>query len=254
MLLIQGHFRAFAFPRHLHDGYSIGMVERGVNRFQCAGQSWLAPKGTLCIVNPDQIHTGEADNEGWEYTNLFIPPEALAEALGYDDVRNLRFTGHVFTDRQAQQHFANLIEASQPGSDPLGLNCEYALLLARLGQIANVPVQDRFASDVAMFRVKDLLDSVTDRPLTLNELAQAADLRTFHLVHSFTRAFGISPYAYHLNRRLLKAQRMIESGASLADVAFATGFTDQAHFTRHFRRFLGVTPGLIAKKVIRQAA
>ena len=73
------------------------------------------------------------------------------------------------------------------------------------------------------------------------------DMNTYHLVRSFTEEFGISPYAYHLNRRLLRAQRMIESGTFVVEAAFATGFTDQAHFTRHFRRFLGITPGRISK-------
>ena len=254
MLLIEGRFRAFAFPKHLHEGYSIGLIEGGVNRFQCEGQNWEAPKGTLCVVNPDQIHTGEADNDGWKYTNLFVSPEALSQALGYDNVKSLNFKEHVFHDAAIEQHFANLIDMTKNGDEALGINCEYTLMMARLGQIANVPVVDRLASGLAISRVKDLLDSISDRAITLNELAAAADMRTFHLVHSFTEAFDISPYAYHLNRRLLAAQRMIENGVLLAEVAFRTGFTDQAHFTRHFRRFLGVTPGLIAKKKILLAA
>lgn len=250
-LLIQATFRAFAFPRHMHEGYSIGLVERGVNRFQCCGGKWEARAGSLCVVNPGEIHTGEADGEGWRYTNLFVPPEALSEALGYHSLSPLCFKEHVFTDALAMQRFVNLTQASLNGSGSLAMDCAYALLLARLGQIANVPVKDEFASGVSIARVKDILDGVYDRAVTLAELAAAADMNTFHLAHSFTAAFGISPYAYHLNRRLLHAQRMIGAGASIAEAAFNTGFSDQAHFTRHFRRFLGVTPGRIAKPSVR---
>lgn len=250
-LLIQGTFRAFAFPRHMHDGYSIGLIERGVNRFQCRGGKWEAKAGSLCVVNPDEIHTGEADCEGWSYTNLFVPPEALSEALGYDSLSPPCFKDHVFTDALAMQHFVNLTKASLSGSGSMAINCAYALLLARLGQIADVPVKDKLASEVSLSRVKDMLDSVCDRAVTLTELAEAADMNTFHLVHSFTAAFGISPYAYHLNRRMLHAQRMMETGTSVAEVAFNTGFSDQAHFTRHFRRFLGVTPGRVAKLFVK---
>ena len=97
--------------------------------------------------------------------------------------------------------------------------------------------------DSALARVRECLHSIFDRPVTLEELAQIAQMNTSHLVRSFTQAFGISPYAYHLNRRLLKAQSMMESGIAVVDVAMLTGFTDQSHFTRHFRRFLGITPG-----------
>ena len=246
-LLIQGTFRAFAFPRHMHDGYSIGLIRRGVNRFQCGSAKWEARTGNICVVNPGEIHTGEADCEGWSYSNLFVQPETLSEALGYDSLDPPCFRDRVFTDTRAMQHFVNLTETCLSDSNSMAINCAYVLLLARLGQIANVPVKDKLASEVSISRVKDLLDSVCDRSLTLAELAAAADMNTFHLVHSFTAAFGISPYAYHLNQRLLHAQRMIVTGTSIPEVAFNTGFSDQAHFTRHFRRFLGVTPGRVAK-------
>lgn len=247
-LLIQGTFRAFAFPRHMHDGYSIGLVKSGINRFDCGGTSWAARADQLCVMNPQQIHSGEADSEGWTYTNLFLAPEALNHALGKEpNSSQLWFTQHVFSDQWAIARFRALAECSVPGAESMAAECEYALLLARLGRIATGVSSEKKTSTISMLRVRDFLDSVYDRTVTLAEVAQVGDMNTYHLVRSFTEEFGISPYAYHLNRRLLRAQRMIESGTFVVEAAFATGFTDQAHFTRHFRRFLGITPGRISK-------
>ena len=105
-----------------------------------------------------------------------------------------------------------------------------------------------------MHIVRDLLDNVCDRSITLAELAHTADMNTFHLVRSFTAAVGISPHAYLLNRRLQRAQRMIEAGHTIVATALATGFTDQAHFTRHFLRFLDITPGRFARSLPPQRA
>ena len=63
-----------------------------------------------------------------------------------------------------------------------------------------------------------------------------------HLVRSFTREFGVSPHAYLIGRRIDAARRVLLQGARPADVAADLGFYDQAHFTRHFRRHLAVTP------------
>ncbi|MFJ5369721.1 helix-turn-helix transcriptional regulator, partial [Bosea sp. CER48] len=52
-----------------------------------------------------------------------------------------------------------------------------------------------------------------------------------------------SPYNYLVMRRLDRARRMLAQSASLVDVAFACGFSDQSHLTRQFRRAYGVTPG-----------
>ena len=243
-LLIQGTFRAFAFPRHMHEGYSIGLVQRGINRFACAGTRWAARHGALCVMNPEQIHSGEADSEGWTYTNLFLKPDALLGALGKQPGASpVVFKEHVLDDPFAVARFQALAAASVPGADTLAADCAYALLLARLGRIATGAASETQAPGGALRIVRDLLDSVCDRSITLAELARAADMDTFHLVRSFTQAVGISPYAYHLNRRLQRAQRMIEAGTVLAETPYATGFTDQALFTRHFRRFLGITPG-----------
>jgi AraC-like DNA-binding protein len=74
-------------------------------------------------------------------------------------------------------------------------------------------------------------------------VAQALGVTTPHLVRSFVRAFGIAPHQYVVGRRLDLARRRLRDGVPAALVATETGFYDQAHLTRHFRRFLGTTPG-----------
>ena len=60
-------------------------------------------------------------------------------------------------------------------------------------------------------------------------------------------SFGISPHVYVTGRRLDAARARILEGQPLADVAASVGFYDQAHLTRRFKRFLGVTPGLFGR-------
>ena len=64
-----------------------------------------------------------------------------------------------------------------------------------------------------------------------------------HLARGFKATFGIAPHAYVVTRRLEIARDRILDGQPLADVAADVGFFDQAHLTRRFKRFLGVTPG-----------
>jgi len=55
--------------------------------------------------------------------------------------------------------------------------------------------------------------------------------------------FGTSPHRYLIMRRLQKCKDMMRAGTSLAETAFACGFADQAHFTRHFKNAFGMPPG-----------
>ena len=78
-------------------------------------------------------------------------------------------------------------------------------------------------------------------------LAAALGTGPTNVARAFSEAFGIPPHRYVLGRRLDAARDRILAGQSLADVAAEVGFSDQAHFTRRFRRFLGTTPGRFAE-------
>ena len=60
-------------------------------------------------------------------------------------------------------------------------------------------------------------------------------------------AFGIAPHQYLTSRRVDRARRLLLDGRPPGEVAALTGFHDQSHLTRHFRRLVGVTPGRYAR-------
>jgi AraC-like DNA-binding protein len=79
--------------------------------------------------------------------------------------------------------------------------------------------------------------------ISLEQLGNLADMSPFHLARTFRAATGLSPFQYQLHLRLTRARSLLCSGKSAAAVAASTGFVDQSHLTRHFKRALGLTPG-----------
>ena len=92
-----------------------------------------------------------------------------------------------------------------------------------------------------------ILDARLFEPVTMAALAAELGTGPTHVARAFSEAFGIPPHRYVLGRRLDVARDRILAGRPLADVAAEVGFSDQAHFTRRFRRFLGTTPGRFAE-------
>lgn len=92
--------------------------------------------------------------------------------------------------------------------------------------------------------VRELLHDRSPEAHTLTELADAVGVHPVHLARSFRRAFGmtVGEYARHL-RLEWAAARLTASDDSLAEIAVRSGFADQSHFTRAFRRYAGVPPG-----------
>jgi AraC-like DNA-binding protein len=64
-----------------------------------------------------------------------------------------------------------------------------------------------------------------------------------YLTRVFTEEVGMPPHAYLLGLRLHQAQALLLKREAITEVALATGFTDQAHFSRHFKKYFGRTPG-----------
>jgi AraC family transcriptional regulator len=99
-------------------------------------------------------------------------------------------------------------------------------------------------------RAVDLLRSEFFRNLTVNEIAAEVGVHPLHLSRVFRQFHRQSIGDYLRQVRIQFAcQRLMEAEAQLADVAAATGFSDQSHFTRVFKQVTGLTPGVFQKRV-----
>jgi AraC-like DNA-binding protein len=92
-------------------------------------------------------------------------------------------------------------------------------------------------------RARECLHDGDEDWVDLETLAREAGLSRFHLLRSFKERYGMPPHAYQVGVRIAKAQHMLRRRVPAAQVAAECGFTDQSHFTRHFKQILGVTPG-----------
>jgi AraC-like DNA-binding protein len=91
-------------------------------------------------------------------------------------------------------------------------------------------------------RIRELIHS-TPADLTADDLAAAAGCSRFAAYRAFSGAYGLAPSDYQRQLRIRVARGLLCDGVSPARAAAEAGFADQAHLTRWFRRYYGVTPG-----------
>ncbi|HZQ60150.1 MAG TPA: AraC family transcriptional regulator [Casimicrobiaceae bacterium] len=80
------------------------------------------------------------------------------------------------------------------------------------------------------------------RRIRVDELAHLAGISALQLARAFRREHAKTPYAFVLEIRIGYAKALLAAGRTIADVAAESGFADQSHFTRQFRRRVGMTP------------
>jgi AraC-like DNA-binding protein len=97
--------------------------------------------------------------------------------------------------------------------------------------------------DRHLLRAKDRADGRYSEALTVDDLARAAGLSKAHFSREFRRAFGESPHAYLLTRRLERAAALlVTTDYSVAEICLAVGLRSVGSFTTSFKRIHGLTP------------
>ena len=122
--------------------------------------------------------------------------------------------------------------------------CVESLLAELLATVARIPREISKDAPCWLRRIVEKLNADYRERLTLGELSQEAGVHPVHLSRVFRRCKreGISEYVHRLRIREA-CQEMLRPGTTLAEIALATGFADQGHFTRSFRRITGMSPG-----------
>jgi AraC family transcriptional regulator len=92
-------------------------------------------------------------------------------------------------------------------------------------------------------RVLAYIDAHLAENIGLQDMASAAGLGQYHFATMFKQSMNISPYRYVIEQRIDRAKRQLrQQEVAIIDIALACGFADQSHLTKHFRKFVGVTP------------
>ncbi|MDV5167401.1 AraC family transcriptional regulator [Photobacterium rosenbergii] len=246
--LLQAKYKRQNFSRHSHEGYTIGVIEKGAQRFYRTGGNHVAPKDHIILVNADEVHTGHAATEGgWEYRAMYPLPEqfaAMTEGIGpHPSVPY--FPEPVVHDPEVAQQL-RLVFSTLENSDNrlLRETLVYGALVKLMARHSKTrsEFEPRTRGQKQVLLVKTFLDDFPQADVSLEELASLAGYSPYYLVRAFQKEFGLPPHAYQIQSRLRYARKLLKSGHSISDAAQEAGFHDQSHFHRHFKRAMGITP------------
>ncbi len=96
--------------------------------------------------------------------------------------------------------------------------------------------------DDAIARCLEFMHHHFAEGLSLDDLSKVALRSSSHLLRTFRTQVGISPARYIMGLKIDNAKALIQTGHTLVDTALSTGFYDQSHFTRHFKKLAGLSP------------
>ena len=229
------------YPPHLHEEVSLGVMLDGREAIESGGATYHATAGSVLTINAEEVHANRSVRA--EYRVMKVRAEVLCGIAAEIGGRGaaVRFPRPVVHDAAAFRALQQLFRTFDRRAAQLEVQSAFVaamgLLLARCG---NLPVR---ASTGTIESVREYLKAHYADDISLAELTRVAGLSPFHLLRLFRRDAGVPPHEYQTQVRIAHARKLIRDGLPLADAALQTGFFDQSHLTRSFKRIVGMTPG-----------
>ncbi len=252
---LHAHYVTHAFTPHTHEEYVFAVVGAGAEAFRHRGAVHRISPGFVGLVNPGEVHTGYADTKGgWRYRTLYPSVETVARAAQSfsGDAHAPHFPQVVVYD----PHLAALVRRYHRRSEFEGALAVEEAFLELLACAVTRYADGRFSAvrdlrePEAVRQVRDVLEAHPQDDVTLGELGALTGLSPYALLRAFRRHTGLTPHSYRIQRRVEVAKARLLRGEAVAVVAADTGFYDQSHLGRHFKRIVGVTPRVFAKGAI----
>jgi AraC family transcriptional regulator len=231
----------FRTPKHAHGHALLCLVIQG-GYTETFGTRTRTCEPPLLIFHPaDEIHTEQFHQIGGRLFIIELEPKWLErvrdQAQVIEEAAEFRSGDLVYLGMRLHREFLH-------GADDLSQLILEGLVLTILGEASRRPsVPPPQKPPAWLLQVREMLHARFTESLTLGEIAQSVGVHPVYLAQMFHKYFKCTVGAYIRQLRLDFARReLATSDAPLCQIALAAGFSDQSHFTRTFKRYVGVTP------------
>jgi len=97
-------------------------------------------------------------------------------------------------------------------------------------------------NEIQLKILKEYIENHSEIELSLEEISKKIFISKFYLIRKFKEKIGLTPHKFQIQNRIRTAKNLLQTEKSITEVAFLTGFYDQSHFIKQFKRLVGITP------------
>jgi len=206
--------------------------------------------GSLSLFEPGESHSTTHIHQPGDARIVFFAPELVewtAKDLGLQGQVHFRLQREAYQDPRLFTAVQHLMAAGFAGGTPLAQQTWQNLCIQHLMAFTEhwqplPPIQSRGNRAAVKLAIACLQERFQE-PVGLEELVALTGMSPYVLIRNFTDLAGMPPHAYQIHVRVERARAMLARGVHPGLVAATTGFADQSHLVRLFKRVMGITPG-----------
>ncbi len=248
--LLDGQNVAHEFPVHIHDSYTLGLVTRGERYIYAAGQDFVIRAGEGFIIGPGVPHAcGPASENGHDYRVISLETDMMRAAsvniFGHEHAP--QFFCVKLSDNALINQLINMLKNvdNREGRREKILSILSELVECFADAVDSVSISEsriRLAGEARAY-----IDAHLKAAISLEDLAAESHVSPYYLDRVFREVVGVPLHVYQLQTRIKKAADTLLKTGSIVEASYIFGFSDQSHFSRIFKKNVGVSPGRFMK-------
>ena len=232
---------------HNHTCAEIFYIVGGHGSFVINDQSHPVEEDDLVVINPRVQHT-ELSDESQNLEYIVLGVDSLELAVGDEDQKQFHILRFRKSNASPRSYMLDMLQEMRSAAQGHESLCQHLLqvLLIRIMRHFDhtariIPSRKKVSKECAAAR--RYIDSHFRESLTLDHLAEVVHINKYHMVHSFTKAYGVSPINYLLSLRLQESKYLLQStDHSMSQIAQMVGFSSPCYFSQVFHKAMGMSP------------
>ena len=233
--LLNAKSHTLDFPFHTHETFNIALILDTTFNTKLNDKFLKAPKGTLSITNPNEVHATPCDHDlGNSFFTYYVSPDAIKD---FHNGQRVFFEDKIIYDQQIfnELHF-------------LSANHDKGIIEFenRLIAVLKLLVSKYASIDAISYNTKKLFQCFVNETefdnFSLDKTATQFGISKYKFIRLFKQETGLTPNNFVLLRKIEQSKRMLKQGKTIFNVAIDCGFYDTSHFYKNFKRFTGVNP------------
>jgi AraC-like DNA-binding protein len=229
------------FPKHFHETFCISLIYIGTEQINFENNTLFCEAGSISITNPYEIHSNPLIDANYplSFDTIYIPNEIMKYGL---DGENIIFINRKISSKKANQLFIKLKNAIHSRNEIEIDFClkQFVTLLrfyAQENDTEYLPLNFNSFNQINTF-----VESNIYNHFNLNQLSEIANINKYGFIKKFKVSTGMTPMNYILMKKIFSSKKFIDQNIELTEIAYKYSFTDLAHFSKTFKRFIGVSP------------
>lgn len=237
------------FPKHFHDTFCISLIHNGFEQIDFEDKSFFSEKDSISITNPYEIHSNPLvdSNISLTFDTIYISNDLMKYLL---NGKNIRFVNRKINSAKVNQLFIQLKNAMDTRNSK---RIEFFLkqFVNALEFNSQENKNEYGEQNLRGFNnIKGYIENNIYDEFCLDKLSKMANINKFGFVKKFKVSTGMTPMNYILMKKIFSCKNSIDPNSVLTEIAYQYNFTDMAHFSKTFKRYIGVSPKMYQENLI----